>query len=577
MKKLIDQFMWAFQHIFRTSVEYEIEKTLSTIGLHTHGKAKVLLIGIAKKDDLRHKICIEPEGGPLIVDDLRSLQEKTEEIQTANPESQVFYSHPIAQERRTRELFLRSRAHAIAEVIQDSRRFEELSFFVSNSAPIAGYDVHTCVGIPCDALESVPCFTNPQKDDYHGRHIEESFVQVIISACLSRADRALYLPYPGQGIMILGDRTEIVREAAIRFVEGVTFALTLQPTDLFNFANEISSLTYERSSARGFWVVTDRDNLTNKMKTEFLNPVRLREARTARKLLELTDATTSLLTDGQAIYGLGDCISAPDVVKIAIDGHARWSLSTDDRILMKVAYGHATLPKQILDKSLFKDVADRTVGTAEVERIWDIFQCALDGGQGTTIVVSKDPVSELQRLSQEALSVKPEYLDHKDVARLGRVDGAILLGPDGRCYAFGVILDGLATSSGNRARGARFNSSVRYQRTAKPGTMIIVISDDGTVDLVPNLMPRVSRQEVEEAVQAFCEYSGSEANDGEEWARQNRQVEQLKFYLNEDQCSRVNEAYEKEMDSRLASDGIKMHREPLQPNPDMDESYFLDD
>ena len=505
---------------------------------------------------------------------MRSIVKRTDEISEADPESNIFDTNRRYHERRQRELFLRSRAHAIAEAIQQSGKFEGLSFFVSNSAPLAGYDVHTCVGISSEALESVPRFNNPKKDDYRWEHIEESFVQAIINTCLGRADGALYLPYPGEGIGRLGDRIDIVRTSATHFVDGVTFALAPLPADLFRLANDFSSLTYERSGAKGHLVVTDPSNLANKLNVTIQNPVRLREARSVRKMLELTDETKALLTDGRAIYGLGECISAPDVAKITIEGHAKWSLSVDDTTLMKVAYEHATLPKPILDKALFRDVARRKVGAVEVERIWDIFQCTLGNDHGTTIVVSEDPVSEIERLCQEALVIKPEYLDHKDVARLGGIDGAIILDPDGRCYAFGVILDGLATSSGDRARGARFNSSIRYQRTSAIGTLVIVISDDGTVDLIPNLMPRVSRQEVEDAVRMFCKYSAIEGNDGEEWARRSRQVEGLGFYLNEEQCDRVNEAYETEMDSRLASGGLKLIRERLQPDPDMDDSYF---
>ncbi len=577
MTKTIDQFMWAFQHHFRMSVQYEVEEVLSQIGLQTHGMAQVLLVGLATEEDLRHARCIEPEDGPLELDDLQSIEKRTIEIGKADPESRMFHSNHRLHKQRKRALFLRSRAQAIAEAIEKSGKFAGLSFFVSDSAPLAGYEIHTCIGIPTEALESVPRFNNPRKGDYHGRHIEESFVQAIINSCLGRADEALYLPYPGEGIFVLGDRVDLVRGSATRFARGVTFALTPQPTELFRTANEVSSLTYERSGAKGHLVVTDIDNLANKLKVTIQSPVRLGQARSVRKLLELTDDSTALLTDGRAVYGLGECVSAPDVARVVIEGHAKWSLSIDDIALMKVVYEHATLPKQILDKELFCDVAHRTLGAVVVERIWDIFQCALDSDHGTTIVVSEDPVSEIGRLGQEALAIKPEYLDYKDVARLGRIDGAIVLGPDGRCYAFGVILDGLATSSGDRARGARFNSSVRYQRTSKVGTMVIVISDDGTVDLIPSLMPRVPRHEVEDAVSAFCEYSRMQENDGEEWARLNRLVERLSFYLDQEQCDRVNAAYEKEMDARLAAGGTKLMRTRLQPNPDMDVSYFEDE
>ncbi len=512
----------------------------------------------------------------LVVDDLHSIKRRAEEIHADDPESGLIISDPRYHMARMRSLFLRSRARAITEAIEASGKFNGLSFFVSESSPVAGYDVHTCVGVPSDAVESAPKFNNPMKGDFHGRHIEESFLQSVIETCLSRADRALYFPDAGSGLEILGNTTDIVRSSAERFTRGITFSLAQEPSDLFRLSNELASLTYERSGACGHLVVTRADNMANKLKVKLQKPVRLTETRSARKMLELSDESTFLLSDSKAVYGLGECSSAPDVAKIAIEEHAKWSVSVDDTVLMRVTYEHATLPKAILDKSFFEDICERTVGAVEVERIWEIVQCALESNHGTTIVVSGDPISEIERLAQESLAINPEYLDHGDVVRLGRVDGAIILGRDGRCYAFGVILDGLATSSGDRARGARFNSSVRYQRTSQIETMVIVISDDGTVDVIPNLMPRVWRQEVEDAVHAFCEYSEAQDGDGEGWGRLDDRVTDFRFYLNQEQCDMVNESYEREMDSRLASGGIKLSRNPLRPNPEMNDSYFWD-
>ena len=576
MKNVIHQFMWGFQQHFRHGVDYAVRNIMAHVGLQTNNQVKVMLIGFATRDSLRHKVCIEPEDGPLVIDDLRSVEKRTEEIRRADPEADVFDTNPRVHEARMRGLLLRSRAYALAEAIEASGKFEGLSFFVSGSAPIAGYEVHTCIGIPSDSLEAVPSFNNPKKDDYHGRHTETSFVQAIIHTCLNRADRALYLPNPGEGMGELGNTLDIVRSSAERFVQGVPFVLSGMPNDLFALVSKIASLTYERSGAKGRLAIMKQDNLNNKLNVRLESPVPLSETRSMRKLLELTDDSTFLFADYGAVYGLGECNSAPDVAEITIEGHASWSLAIDGKTLLRVNYEHATLPKQILDKNFFKDIAERTVDAVEVERIWEIVQCALESGHGTTIVVSADPISEINRLGHQALPIKPEYLEHGEVVRLGRVDGAIVLGPDGRCYAFGVILDGLATASGDRARGARFNSSVRYQQTSQVGTMVIVISDDGTVDIVPNLMPRVWRQEVEDAVQAFCEYSGIENSAGEEWARRNDKVKTLQFYLNQEQCDRVNESYEKEMDCRLEAGGIKMMRDGLRPNVDMNDSFFLD-
>ncbi len=576
MKDFIHQFMWGFQQHFRSTVRYELQEILSRIGLQVNDEVKVLLIGIATKDTLLHQVCIEPEDSPLEVDDLQAVEERTLEISQEDPEHGMFHSNPRVHEQRKRELFLRSRAHALAEAIHKSDKFEGLKFFVSSSAPVEDYEVHTCLGIPNYALQSVPGFNNPKQNDYHGRHIEESFVQATINTCLGLANRALYLPEPGTGLHVLGNRVDIVRRSAERFVDGITFALTPMPGDLFSRVSHISSLTYERAGAKGHIVVTSPDNLANKISVTFERRIAIGETRSVRKLLELTDEDTGLLTDGSYVYGLGHCNSAPDVARIEIEGHGKWTLSVNNTVLIRVAYEHATLPKQILSKELFRDVAERTVGAMQVELIWNTLQCVLESGHGTTIVVSEDPVSEIERLGQEAVVIKPEYLDSKDIAKLGHVDGAIMMGADGKCYAFGVILDGRADSSGDRARGARYNSSVRYQKTAEIKTTVIVVSDDGTVDLIPSLKPRVWRQTVEDAVRDFCEYSGVEGNDGEEWARREHQVEELGFYLNQEQCDRVNEAFEKEMDLRFASGGIRMIRDGLQPYPDMEDSYFWD-
>ena len=137
-----------------------------------------------------------------------------------------------------------------------------------------------------------------------------------------------------------------------------------------------------------------------------------------------------------------------------------------------------------------------------------------------------------------------------------------------------MILDGTATGQGDPARGSRFNSAVRYQKTVPDDALLVVISDDGTADLIPDLKPKVQRDEVEEAVHAFCETCETHPVDGEQFGRTYRQVENLAFYLNDDQCQRVNQAYENEMRRRLEDGGIAAHRPPLRPHPEMDESYF---
>ena len=94
MKDSIRQFMWGFQQHFRVSVEIAVQDVLSRIGLHENDRFKVLLIGIATKEELPHAICIEPEDGPLVVDDLVSIKERTREISKVDPEYGISFPMP---------------------------------------------------------------------------------------------------------------------------------------------------------------------------------------------------------------------------------------------------------------------------------------------------------------------------------------------------------------------------------------------------------------------------------------------------------------------------------------------------
>lgn len=63
------------------------------------------------------------------------------------------------------------------------------------------------------------------------------------------------------------------------------------------------------------------------------------------------------------------------------------------------------------------------------------------------------------------------------------VDGMLLMDKEGKCHAFGVLLDGKAQCIGNPARGSRYNSSVNYIYD-KEESCAVIISEDKTVDII---------------------------------------------------------------------------------------------
>ncbi|RYD68878.1 MAG: hypothetical protein EOP53_28110, partial [Sphingobacteriales bacterium] len=107
--------------------------------------------------------------------------------------------------------------------------------------------------------------------------------------------------------------------------------------------------------------------------------------------------------------------------------------------------------------------------------------------KGTILVISEGAEEEAERLSKQAFKIKPFKINPNMLRLVTNIDGAVLLSPDGCCYAIGVILDGLASERGEPSRGSRFNSALRYSESNPFKCLAVVVSEDGIVNLIsPN-------------------------------------------------------------------------------------------
>jgi hypothetical protein len=138
-----------------------------------------------------------------------------------------------------------------------------------------------------------------------------------------------------------------------------------------------------------------------------------------------------------------------------------------------------------------------------------------------------------------------------------------------------VILDGDAGGDGDPARGARHNSAVRYLRAATEPTVIVIVSEDGGIDVFPHLRPRIMRADVEAALQQLRMVASGEF-DPEAFHRAWNGVKALAFYMNARQCEEANLLHEAHEERRWSEYQMKLSFEALAPNLDMNDSYFLD-
>ena len=130
---------------------------------------------------------------------------------------------------------------------------------------------------------------------YVGRSLQHE----VIAECLRLADRALFLPDPGTDLRAMGTADDIIRAAAERLTDGAAFRATKVPSNLFSSVNDFASLSYERTGASGYLAIVPYEEAEDCLLLRFQEPVPLHHSRGMRKLLELTNESTSLLVNHQ--------------------------------------------------------------------------------------------------------------------------------------------------------------------------------------------------------------------------------------------------------------------------------------
>lgn len=291
---------------------------------------------------------------------------------------------------------------------------------------------------------------------------------------------------------------ELLRAAGEELMKGVVNREDMDPGgihSLFQDCDIISSMHYEGTETSGGMVIVPENGTRGGspfgVQVGLAKAVPLEEHRTVRKLVQITDADRFLVSDGSVVSGIGSLrawAEARDLdFSVRFVGHHAWELLYRGKVLMRVKSGVPGLPGRPIGRDAFaRALAVALPGTQPaVDRLWPLVDAAMRQRHGTTLVISADAAGEAARLGAQGIPLTPVPATADLLERLTTIDGAVLLGPDGMCHAIGIILDGRATEHGNRARGSRFNSAVRYAGEHPGECLVVVVSEDGMADLVP--------------------------------------------------------------------------------------------
>ncbi len=572
--------MWGFQRPFRSAVEMAFQKSLEVLGVTV--EPTVFLIGLLKEGGTRHPLCVEPEDGPIVPADFGGLHDRATELFDQDPESKVLVSAAWIRERRQQETMHRAYGTAIGEVLM-ARLGPGLRFFVALPTPVEQHDVFTAIGLPEWVLDDTPHLSSTVAADRYP--VTQSLVRGAVDEILRLSGRALYEPYPGADLGIGADPADVAKAAGKALTwSATTLAGNEMGPDLFDGLNRVATTRYERRVGIGSLLLADARSDHVDRSVTLREPVPVGETRTLRKLLETSSLHgESLLTDGSEAYGLGrqraDYPAASEsVFQLLVIGDGVWELHHAGVPLATVQFGAPRLPEQRLRRQRLDDIAGRVFRECDSDALWALATAAADAEHGTMLVVSERAAAEAARLGSQALTVEPTRLDDSLVRQVTGIDGAVLADPSGYCHAIGVILDGTAGGEGDRSRGARYNSAVKYLASAgDTPTVILLVSEDGMINLLPDLRPRMRRADLDAMLADLREAAAIEPVHAERFYKAYRPVEAAAFYLSPDQIEEVNALRDDHWERRMAEGAnIRVIEAPLRPDPEMTGEYLID-
>gem|GEM_PF-278621 len=591
MAYTIDHFMWGYQSHFRINQESVCGRIFQL--LDERFAPQVFLVGIlVGQQENRFPACVDPEQDFWVVSsDFDQALEPANKIRNGYKERALMHSHPLAQKSHDDELVRRSIKDTIKQIITNHpARPSDLIYFVSDPTIVEGYMVSVVLGLQKAILESYPSLSSSSVPihKYRDMPVPTSLIDATIKSYLAKASGELRLPDPGCGTSEM-NAEEILRDGASRMMMGLAYRVDQGSIEgwhgLFSSCTNIARTYYEGAEGAGTIVLAKKDHPGTKKAIVFQNPPRLSATRAARKLLELATHELALHTNSEGIFGLvkigKHAPSTEDLFSIGFLGHHHWEVRHNSRVLMRVRYGQPYLPKPPFDeKKLKKDLPRIFPGMMErqVERILGLIRQAEKEPHGTMLIISSAAKEEAKRLSTEGTCIARKTLTPELLSSLTSIDGAILMTPKGTCYAIGVILDGKATELGNAARGARYNSAIRYVCSSKSPTFAVVVSEDGGVDFFPNLKPQIKRSKIDEAIEQLhhCKVNSPinrrRYNETMEW------LEQHRFYLTPDDCELINQLM-KSVDKKLqveAPSAIQIVRNRFSATDDFDPDFYYE-
>ena len=216
---------------------------------------------------------------------------------------------------------------------------------------------------------------------------------------------------------------------------------------------------------------------------------RLDNLKHVRKLLiSVEHSDHKLISDGKAIIGISDGNLPEFSIRACfLGGHGFLKVNEDTLCSFEDGSFKSTTRRAKLihvEEALLESDLSLPEGNQLFRIIAEMVHYAEENKFGCTLIIDLNP--EPVYISGQALET-PLDLDQENLLELAKslskVDGALHIGSDRYLHGFACLLDGRAISGEDRARGARYNSALRFS-AEHPRVIVVVVSSDRPVSVI---------------------------------------------------------------------------------------------
>lgn len=279
MSDSIKYFMWGYQPHFRISQKVRSESLFKY--LDKDFEPEIFLVGILRNNrNDRYPACVEPEKDFWVHStDFNKTLDDAKKIITKYPESKMFQSHPIAQQRQDEGLFKRAIGDAILQIINaHPNKLNQMQYFTSWPVNIDEYMVSLVLGLQKDIINRYPILAIDRIYIHECRSYQTpiSLIDATVFEYFNNVASELLIPNPGEDLGY-HDKTddEILRAAGNHLTRSVGSKADIfnnQENEaflLYDRLNRISSLKYEQKN--WFWkdIISPKRSSERKRKNFF--------------------------------------------------------------------------------------------------------------------------------------------------------------------------------------------------------------------------------------------------------------------------------------------------------------------